>query len=129
MTSHFGENRHFPVGVDTAYLLGKLYWEGEFVSQDKEQAIDWLTQAAEQGHAHAQILLGRQDGSSLPSVILAVNNLLHQMGRIFQDNARPKDSTHGQHTDRKLRRKIREKKVAMGHKSDDHEEQTYIGPA
>ena len=31
--------------------------------------------------------------------------------------------------DRKLRRKIQEKKIAMGHKPDDHEEQGYIGPA
>lgn len=108
-----------------AYLLGKLYW----VSQDKEQAVYWLTQAAEQGHAHAQILLERQDSTSLPSAILAVNNLLHQMGRVFQDNAWPKDSAHGQHTDRKLRRKIQEKKIAMGHKPDDHEEQGYAGPA
>ena len=89
----------------------------------------WLDQAAEQGHAHAQILLERQDSSSLPSAILAVNNLLHQMGRIFQDNAWPKGSTHGQHTDRKLRRRIWEKKIAMGHKPDDHEEQGYTSPS
>ena len=112
-----------------AYLLGKLYREGEAVHQDKEQAVYWLTQAAEQGHAHAQILLDRQDGPSLPSAILAVNSLLHQMGHIFRDNAWPKDGTHGQHTDRKLRRRIREKKIAMGYKPDDHEEQGYIGPA
>ena len=111
------------------YMLGKLYWEGGLVPQDKEQAVCWLTQAAEQGHTHAQILLERHDSSSLPSAILAVNSLLHQMGHIFRDNTWPKDSTHGQHTDRKLRRKIREKKIAMGHKPDDHEEQTYTGPA
>ena len=111
------------------YLLGKLYWEGEVVPQDKEQAVYWLDQAAEQGHTDAQILLERQDSSSLPSAILAVNNLLHQMGRIFQDNAWPKGSTHGQHTDRKLRRRIWEKKIAMGHKPDDHEEQGYTSPS
>ena len=111
------------------YLLGKLYWDGEVAPQDKEQAVSWLTRAAEQGHTHAQVLLERQDSSSLPSAILAVNSLLHQMGHIFQDNAWPKDGTHGQHTDRKLRRRIREKKIAMGHKPDDYEEQGYIGPA
>jgi len=111
------------------YLLGKLYWEGEVVPQDREQAVSWLGQAAEQGHAHAQILLDRQDSSALPSAILAVNSLLHQMGRIFQDNAWPRDGTHGQHTDRKLRRKMQQKRIAMGHKPDDHEEQTYTGPA
>ena len=111
------------------YLLGKLYWEGEIVPQDKGQAVCWLAQAATQGHIHAQVLLERQDSSSLPSVILAVNSLLHQMGCVFRGNAWPKNSTHGQHTDRKLWRKIREKKIAMGHKPDDHEEQAYTGPA
>ena len=94
-----------------------------------EQAVYWLTQAAEHGHTHSQILLERQDSSSLPSAILAVNSLLHSIGQIFRDNAQTIDSTHGQHTDRKLRRRIQEKKIAMGHKPDDHEEQGYIGPA
>lgn len=105
------------------YLLGKLYWEGEDIPQDMEQALYWLNQAAEQGHPYAQILLERQDSSSLPSTILAVNSLLHSIGQIFRDNARTMDSTRGQHTDRKLRRRIQEKKIAMGHKPDDHEEQ------
>ena len=105
------------------YLLGKLYWEGKDIPQDMGQAVYWLTQAAEQGHAHAPILLARQDSPSLPSAILAVNSLLHSIGRIFQDNARTMDGTQGQHTDRKLRRRIQEKKIAMGHKPDDHEEQ------
>ncbi len=109
------------------YLLGKLYWEGEDIPQDMGQAVYWLTQAAEQGHAYAQILLERQDRSSLPSAILAVNSLLHSIGRIFQDNARTMDSTQGQHTDRKLRRRIQEKKIAMGHKPDDHVEQGWGG--
>lgn len=111
------------------YLLGKLYWEGKYIPQDTEQAVYWLTQAAAQGHTHAQILLERQDTSSLPSAILAVNSLLHSIGRIFQDNARIMDGAQSQHTDRKLRRRIQEKKIAMGHKPDDHEEQGYIGPA
>ena len=109
------------------YMLGKLYWEGEDIPQDMEQAIHWLTQAAEQGHPYAQILLERQDSSSLPSAILAVNNLLHSIGCIFQDSVRTMDSTQVQHTDRKLRRKIQEKKIAMGHKPDDHEEQGWGG--
>ena len=80
------------------------------------------------GHSHAQLLLERQSDSSLPSAILAVNGLLHQMGRIFQDNVKAMDSTRSQHTDHKLRRKIQEKKIAMGHKADDQEEQGYVGP-
>ena len=109
------------------YLLGKLYWEDEDIPQDMGQAVHWLIQAAEQGHTYAQILLERHDSPSLPSAILAVNSLLHSIGRIFQDNARTMDSTQGQHTDRKLRRRIQEKKIAMGHKPDDHVEQGWGG--
>ena len=109
------------------YLLGKLYWEGKDIPQDKEQAVYWLTRAANQDHPHAQILLDRQDSFSLPSAILAINNLFHQMGKVFQDNTPVQDSTQGQHTDRKLRRRIQEKKIAMGHKPDDHEEQGWGG--
>ncbi len=105
-----------------------MYWEGEDVHQDKEMAVDWLTQAANQGHTYAQVLLERRDSSSLPSAILAVNSLLHQMGRIFQGNAWPMDSAHVRHTDRKLQRRIQEKKIAMGHRQDDHEEQYFTGP-
>lgn len=50
------------------------------------------------------------------------------MGRIFQDNVKAMDSTRSQHTDYKLRRKIQEKRIAMGHKPNDHEEQGYAGP-
>jgi len=107
------------------YLLGKLYWEGGDIPRDMDQALYWLNQAVEQGHPYAQILLERQDSSSLPSTILAVNSLLHSIGQIFRDNARTMDSTCGQHIDRKLRRKIQEKKIAMGHRPDDHEEQDW----
>lgn len=43
------------------------------------------------------------------------------MSRIFQE--RMPHPTRGIHvTDRKLRQKIREKKIAMGHKAGDHED-------
>lgn len=108
--------------------MGKLLWEGVDVPPDKEQAAYWLEQAAAQGYSHAQLLLERQGCPSLPSTILAVNGLLHQMGHIFQNNAKTMDSSRNQHTDHKLRRKIQEKKIAMGHRPDDHEEQGYVGP-
>ena len=51
-------------------------------------------------------------------------SLLYQVGRIFEDQ-RPRPATGPRvEVDRKLKRKIREKKIAMGHKPDDHEEQT-----
>ena len=50
-------------------------------------------------------------------------SLLYQVGRIFEDQ-RPRPAAGPRvEVDSKLKRKIREKKIAMGHKPDDHEEQ------
>jgi len=52
-----------------------------------------------------------------------VVRMLHHMSRIFRENATA-DATHrGMQIDRKRRRQLQEKRIAMGHKSDDHEEQ------
>ena len=103
------------------YTLGKLYLMGEEVAQDQEQAYSWLWESASQGNEYAQFLLDHFDDSHRPNVLLSVTNLLHHMGRIFQDNSVPPAVPTGQQVDRKLRRKIQEKKIAMGHKPDDHE--------
>ncbi|RHR08191.1 sel1 repeat family protein [Pseudoflavonifractor sp. AF19-9AC] len=103
------------------YTLGKLYLMGEEVAQDREQAYSWLSESAFQGNEYAQFLLDHFNDSLRPTVLLAVTNLLHHMGRIFQDNSVPPAVPTGQQVDRKLRRKIQEKKIAMGHKPDDHE--------
>ena len=58
--------------------------------------------------------------------MLAATRLLYHMSRIFEDHSLPQSSS-GLHVDRKLRRKIQEKKIAMGHKPDDEEEQTQGG--
>ena len=42
------------------------------------------------------------------------------MSSIFQDNSLPKKSPAGMQTDKKLRRKLQSKRIAMGHKEDDH---------
>ena len=58
--------------------------------------------------------------------MLAATRLLYHMSRIFEDHSLPRSST-GLHVDSKLRRKIQEKKIAMGHKPDDHEEEQTQG--
>lgn len=56
-------------------------------------------------------------------VMLSMTRLLHHMANIFRDNSLPQSGTGLTHVDRKLREKMREKRIAMGHKEDDHEEQ------
>ena len=103
------------------YMLGKLYLTGQGVIHDRTQALDWFSRSAAQGNQYAQFFLGRQSGLRPPSVMLAVTRLLYHMSRIFEDHSLPRSST-GLQVDSKLRRKIQEKKIAMGHKPDDHEE-------
>ena len=105
------------------YLLGKLYLTGKEVPRDEEQAVQWLTRSAEQGNEYARYLLDHREEQRPPDVMLAVTRLLYHMSRIFQDNSLPRSRPGGIQIDRKRLRKLREKKIAQGHKPDDHEEQ------
>ena len=101
------------------YALGKLYLD----EYSREQAHHWFTQSAAQGNSHAQFFLDRWNSLKPPSVMLSVTRLLHHMGHIFQDQVPPLSIPGGIQIDRKRLAQLREKKVAMGHKADDHEEQ------
>lgn len=101
------------------YLLGKLCLEGKGIEHDRENAAYWFTQAAELGHDYAQVMLDRMEEMKPPSVLLSSTRLFHHMSRIFQDNSLPRKSPAGM-TDKKLRRKLQSKRIAMGHKEDDH---------
>ena len=108
------------------YMLGKLYLIGQGVTHDQTKAMVWFSRSAAQGNQYAQFFLEHQNDRRPPSVMLAATRLLYHMSRIFENHALPHSSA-GLHVDRKLRRKIQEKKIAMGHKPDDHEEQTQGG--
>ena len=100
------------------YALGKLYLD----RQDREQAYYWFSQSAAQGNEYAQFFLDRWNSLKPPSIMLSVSRLLHHMGRIFQDQAPVPSVSGGARIDRKRLQQLREKKIAMGHKPDDHEE-------
>ena len=104
------------------YTLGKLYLTGEDVTQDREQAYHWLWDSASQGNKYAQFFLEHFRDNHSPNVLLSATKLLHHLGRIFQENSVPPVAPVGHGVDRKLRQKIRAKKIAMGHKADDHED-------
>jgi len=109
------------------YALGKLYLLGKEVSQDRESAVHWLTMAAAQGNQYAQFFLDHIQNFRGPSIFSCATRLLHHMSRIFQEE-RPRGAGCGiSFTDKKLRQKIREKKIAAGHKADDHAPEQQIG--
>lgn len=107
------------------YALGKLYLCGRDVPRDREKAISLLEAAAAQGNIYAQFLLDHLDSFQDPSVFLSATRLLNQLTKIFQEEERRERARHIS-VDRKMRRKIREKKVAQGHKGDDHEPQELL---
>ncbi len=107
------------------YALGKLYLMGQEVGQDRETAFYWFTQSADQGNEYAQFFLDRWDAMGQPAVMLSVTRLLHRIAQTFREAPLPHDATALQpRLDRKRLEQLREKKLAMGHKADDHEEQT-----
>ena len=55
-----------------------------------------------------------------PSVMLVATRLFYHMGNIFRDNA-PAPAATGVQIDRKRLARLRQKRVALGHKPDDHE--------
>ena len=102
------------------YALGKLYLQGEDVEQNVELAEYWFSQAAYQGHQYAQFFLDHMDELRKPSVMLATTRLLHHLSNIFRENT-PTDAAPGTlQIDHKRAREIMEKRIALGHKADDH---------
>ena len=49
--------------------------------------------------------------------------LFHQIGQIFRENAAPPSNPMGIRIDSKRRKKLMQKRLAMGHKQDDHEQE------
>lgn len=104
------------------YILGKLYLLGKDVPKDKELAIKWLALSAEQGNEYAQFFLDNMDKFSEPSVAFGISRIMYHMGRVFENNVPLDKSAIGLKIDSKLLRKLKEKKLAQGHKRDEHEQ-------
>ena len=62
----------------------------------------------------------RQEDLPPPNILLSATRLLYHMGNIFRDNA-PAPAANGVQIDRKRLAQLRQKRVALGHKPDDHE--------
>ena len=107
-------------------IIGEAAKLGEMVQEAETARAD--------GGAGAEAEQPKQEPSPAPSakpkataplgaVVKSAASLLYQVGRIFEDqHPRPAAGPRVE-VDSKLKRKIREKKIAMGHKPDDHEEQ------
>lgn len=111
------------------YTMGKLYLLGHEVKADYEEALRYLSQAAAQGNTYAQYFIDHQNDFNGASVGTAVLRMLHQMSRIFRENAAQPAIYAGMQIDKKRRRRLQEKRMAMGHKADDHEDSGLTQPS
>lgn len=105
-------NKNF---APACYLLGKLYLYGNHVERDLDKAVHFLRVAAEQGNQYAVHLLEKMHSKTedfstwlMPGAF----RLLRQVSQIIQNEVRP--IYQDRRVDRKLRRKINEKKQAQG---------------
>ena len=127
-------------------IKNAIIQEAERLRQQMEQAQT----ASEQGFSQADTPSGEKTSSDvsanstlasentssnsdhhtqLPSDYLlnATVRLFHQMGQIFRDNAAPPSNPMGIRIDSKRRKKLMQKRLAMGHKQDDHEQEQGYG--
>ena len=102
------------------------------MEQDQDIAYGWFQAAAEQGHPYAQFVVDqmeqqeRQEQHPSLGVLLSVTQLLHHMGNIFRENV-PEDSTSTVHIDHKRLQALQEKRIALGHRPNDHVEEQSMG--
>ena len=102
-------------GSDFAeYMLGKMYLYGKEVECDYDRAIVYLTASAEHGNQYAQQLLHSIKANRNWSATLGSLRLLSQISRIIQNRLEDERRVKQISIDRKLRRKIEEKKQAHG---------------
>lgn len=104
------------------YVLGKLYLMGKEIPKDMEKALYYLNQAAMQGNQYAIFLLEHwQDhpGTGNLDVILSATRLIRGIGNLFEQQY-TEEKNKGGGTDRKLRRRLQQKKISQGHAEDDH---------
>ena len=98
------------------YQLGKMYLYGQGVYMNYDLAVRLLTSSANKGNEYAQHLLNnyRPYTHSSSATVLASMRLLTQLSQIICDDAEKNADRRA--IDRKLMRKVQEKKMAQGQK-------------
>lgn len=96
------------------YQLGKIYLYGKDIPRDTDKAMYYLHLAAEHGNQYAAQLIHSIRVNGNWTAALASLRLLGHMARIIQNRLEDERRGRENSIDRKLRRKIEEKKQAHG---------------
>ena len=101
------------------YQLGKMYLYGQGVYMNHDLAVRLLSSSANKGNEYAQHLLNnyRPYTHSSSATVLASMRLLARLSQIIRDDAERRNADR-RAIDRKLMRKIQEKKMAQGIKPE-----------
>ena len=111
--------RNFEIAAENGtyyaeYMLGKIYLYGKEVERDYNKAIAYLTSSAEHGNQYATQLLHSIKANRNYNAALGSLRLLAYLSRLIQNRLEDEHKGKGTSVDRKLRRKIDEKKQAHG---------------
>ena len=98
----------------TEYELGKIYLFGNDIPKDTETALEYLKSAAANGNEYARALLMQRELFQKQSINLAIGRLFAYLVKALQEKTEAELDAKIARTDRKLRRKIAEKKQAQG---------------
>ena len=101
------------------YQLGKMYLYGQGVYMNYELAVRLLTSSANKGNEYAQRLLENESTYSQNNFAMALASLrlLAQIAQILQEDILKNDDIHSS-IEKKVRRRIEEKKMAQGIKPE-----------
>ena len=140
--------QHNPLSQQKEFraIKNAIIQEAEHLRQQMEQARTASEQKPSQEEepspeetstdASTNSTLADENASSMPSrparlpteyLLNSTVRLFHQMGQIFRDNAAPPSNPMGIRVDSKRRKKLMQKRLAMGHKQDDHEQEQGYG--
>lgn len=111
--------RNFEIAAENGndfaeYQLGKIYLYGRDIPCDYDKAMAYLNSAAEHGNQYAAQLLHSIQSNRNWGVATASIRLLHHISRMVQNHIEDERKNRAAGIDRKLRRKIDEKKQAHG---------------
>ncbi len=105
--------------ANAMYMLGKLLYD-----RDPKRANYWLHTSASYGNPYAQQAISTHTS---PTIAACVTRLLYHLSRVIRDSTEQSSHGPGFGIDRKRRRELMDKRIAMGHKPDDHEEMQMQG--
>ena len=116
--------------IQEAERLRQQMGQAQRVSEPESSQVDTPSDEGTSSDASTNPTFADENTSSTPShparlpseyLLNSTIRLFHQMGQIFRDNAAPPSNPMGIRIDSKRRKKLMQKRLALGHKQDDHE--------